>query len=1614
MRAPSHPALRALWLLLGLLGLATLPLHAQSLAILDAQLDAQRRPALQVQPAPGAYLILYRGSSVTEIRTPVATTFGGGATTVSVPLTDPQPVPATPASQRFYRVLSRPVTAPTDLDGDGIDDVYELGLPQALNPLDASDASQDFDGDGISNRDEYLQGTDPLTPNGGAVTTFDSSPDALESGVSVHRETILTFNRPLAQDLSVPREAFYAEASGRRLLTRTELSGDLRKLTLFYLEPMPGAARVRVFVDGNALRDSAGQTVDADRDGRPGGTAILEFDTFGNQPVANTAVVGQVLASELAEGPGGASVNRPLAGVTITVDGAEETLRTVTGPDGRFVLQPAPAGRFFVHIDGRTSPESTWPNGNYYPVVGKSWDAVPGRTNNPAGETGVVYLPLVRAGTLQTVQPDAVTPVAFPAEVIAANPSLEGVEIRVPPNALVADDGTRGGRVGIAPVAPDRIPSPLPPGLELPLVITIQTDGPQNFDQPVPVRFPNLPHPVTGRTLGPGEKSALWSFNHDTGRWEMVGPMTVSADGRFVETDPGVGVLQPGWHGTQPGVGAGGGPLGGDDPCNPSGPSAGAQNCRQNPDFTPDDPNNYNGCGPDGWDYLVPDNPNGLLFPCASFFSACKAHDIGYNTCGKPKQETDDQFLADMLAACQCLDGLKRSECTTLAVLYHRGVTSGGEGAFGDAQDKACVCEDPPPPPPDCENAGGSANSLAQGPGGREIARRLARHAPRLATQGNPNPRFIPQLGPHRFAIIDVATGQVTQRGPAGAAGVAFAELILAPQTTYDVAILQDATLREGRIRITTGPAGSRLQLPPILIKPPVSWDFDGDGLHDAGELIAGTNPNNPDSDGDGVGDGAEIRQGSNPIDGAPLNTGVVGSAPTPGRAIDIAAHGNLVVTANDEAGITLFDIAQPFSPTRLLTLDTPGRAIAVALSSRWIAVADGSAGVAAVNLADIATPSFRHTFNLGSFARSITLLGDIAYAGLDDGSIAVLDLLTGKLIERRNLDSGAVQDVFIHRDALLALSVGWLNVLPIDAGELLAASRIQSPGSVGAGGRRLRLYATDGVAFATHTSGFNVFDIADPALPRSVRVNNTPQAGWKQIVPNGTGLALATVDANSTDDGAHDVALYQVGTDGSTNRFLATFPTPGLASAVTLHHGIAYVADGRAGLQVVHYLAFDVGESPPEVSLQASFPLDPPLAEEGKLIGLSAAVFDDVQVRHVDFLVDGRSIESDGNAPFEARFITPPRSSSRSSFTIEARATDTGGNSASTGPITVQLVADATPPRVIRRFPNPGAVEGNIDSVSATFNEPIRPATLDSRTFRLRAAGPDGRLGTQDDPPPIPASIRWIGDRNTVVLQPDQPLEGGLYEARLSPPIADLAGIPIPSDIPWTFWIVGGADSDGDGIPDAIEAALGTDPNNPDSNRNGIPDGAEDHDRDGLRNAWELVHGLNPLVPDSDGNGTRDDLEDLDNDGLTNRTEQDRGLNGLSPDTDGDNWDDAGELASGSDPNLATSVPALLVVGTTASFLNAAPDTLPQGSPIATVSALASFLNAIPDSIPAATPITTFSPAASYLNATPDSPAPGTPIVSLSPIASFLNATPDTPAGPATAVSPVVSYDNR
>lgn len=65
----------------------------------------------------------------------------------------------------------------SDDDNDGLPDVWEIG--NSLDPLNATDASEDFDGDGLTNAQEYNLGTDPWN-----VQTDPDGPSDYEKWVS--------------------------------------------------------------------------------------------------------------------------------------------------------------------------------------------------------------------------------------------------------------------------------------------------------------------------------------------------------------------------------------------------------------------------------------------------------------------------------------------------------------------------------------------------------------------------------------------------------------------------------------------------------------------------------------------------------------------------------------------------------------------------------------------------------------------------------------------------------------------------------------------------------------------------------------------------------------------------------------------------------------------------------------------------------------------------------------------------------------------------------------------------------------------------------------------------------------------------------------------------------------------------------------------------------------------------------------------------------------------------------------------------------------------------------------------------------------------------------------
>jgi len=1224
-----------------------------------------------------------------------------------------------------------------------------------------------------------------------------TTPTAGESMVSISRETIIEFSRPIDAS-TVTSATFKAEFGGQEIASHLLHSSDGERVTLFYDQGLPASARVRVIVDGYQLKDVDGYAMDPNGDGLPGGLAFFDFDTLSLSPVPGTDVWGYVYDSYNTTTE---DDDIPVVGATIRVDGLPG-VNAVTDSAGYFLLEDVPAPEFFVHIDGGTA--SSAPPGTQYANVGKAFHSIPGRSTQLImdGETFDIYLPPMDMGDLVSLSPTEETEVGFgPAgksELAELFPTIpitvwNQTMVMFPPESAIDNQGNPATEAAIIPVDASRLPAPLPPGINHQLDIAVMTPGASNFDEPAPACFPNLSDVDTGEYPLPGEKASLMSFNHDTGKWELVGLMTVTEDGQMVCTDPDVGIRAPGWHGVAP---------------EPAGPPP---RPRKSPELRKNEQ-----CKDERRECLLKCTAGGLVCSLFSAVVGGPACAVGVGVCAvycvnegfkclNPTGPASGSFLETISLNLRGRDGLSPTlgddpieeqigqlAQEAISLLYPFAVA--GQEVPPAVQDQVDALLD-------------EANTLSGGDALqyiRDLVLQLEEENAPLEAEFGESPGNAPPHPVLYLAEVHRPSGSLQLRGWTEPYGQYSLFLPRDGELQY-VSFYDPQTQMYGQVSPHQRPdAPYRLPRFTLFAVDDSLRDSDEDRLADVVEFVYGTDATKPDTDGDGIPDGAEVEQGSNPLDGQPVATGIIASADTPGKAVDVCAVNDIAAVADSAAGVSLFSVIDGQSPVALAQVDTPGNAQRVACptgtttgaAQNIIAVADGPAGLALVDVTDPPSASIVEQIALDGDATAVVAAGGIAYVGTSNGIVIAVDMVSGSILKQ--VDVGpAVQDLAIEGDTLFVMA-GY------NAGDAVLQSRgllgddlvlrgsiagFKARGDSLTGSRRL--FVGGGFAFPTSLYGYDVIDVSNPSsLQRLVSAGNQGQSSYKQIVANGSGLGVATVgvQANNTDPSLHQVYLYDTSDPTNNSQFLSLFETPGVAYAASIYNGLAYVADGEAGLQVVNYLAYDSQGVPPTITLSTNATL-PNLAEEGKVMRLTAAVEDDVQIRFTMFAVDGMPVADDGAFPFEHRFVTP-LISQQPTMTLQARAVDTGGNIAWSTLLTFTLAQDATQPQLLSVTPVSGSkvLSGTLSALSATFSEPIDPLSLDNNSFTLTSAGPDGILDNGDDVPVSGGIVSFREENNIAFLTFSNGLASGLYRAGLTTDITDLAGNPLTAGHSWTF----------------------------------------------------------------------------------------------------------------------------------------------------------------------------------------------------------------------------------
>ncbi|MFP2957252.1 Ig-like domain-containing protein [Myxococcus sp. 1LA] len=382
-------------------------------------------------------------------------------------------------------------------------------------------------------------------------------------------------------------------------------------------------------------------------------------------------------------------------------------------------------------------------------------------------------------------------------------------------------------------------------------------------------------------------------------------------------------------------------------------------------------------------------------------------------------------------------------------------------------------------------------------------------------------------------------------------------------------------------------------------------------------------------------------------------------------------------------------------------------------------------------------------------------------------------------------------------------------------------------------------------------------------------------QAQFGPLADGNHTLAVRAVDAAGNVDATPATHDWEV--DTAAPAVAITFPASGevLDTATVTYAG---TAEPNSTVVVV-VNGNTVGTVEADGSGQWTLPVNTPLAEGTHTVSVTATDAADNTSEPVShtFTVDAE--------PPETSFTqTPPL--------LSASATATFAFASDESPVTYECSLDGAPfsacdtPAELTGLAD-GEHELQVRARDADGNVDPTPA---SHTWTVDTTAPDTFIASGPPLTEAPAAATFDFDASEPNVTYECSLDGAAYAPCTDPvTFSDLAlgthtlhvraidAAGNLDDTPATYTWVVTADADNDGLTDAEEIALGTDPNNPDTDGDGLPDGIEVH-----------VAGTDPLDDDTDDDGLLDGNEDANHDGIVDEGE-----------TDPNNWDTDGDLLS-------------------------------------------------------------------------------------------------------------------
>lgn len=277
-----------------------------------------------------------------------------------------------------------------------------------------------------------------------------------------------------------------------------------------------------------------------------------------------------------------------------------------------------------------------------------------------------------------------------------------------------------------------------------------------------------------------------------------------------------------------------------------------------------------------------------------------------------------------------------------------------------------------------------------------------------------------------------------------------------------------------------------------------------------------------------------------------------------PGQARAIAIQGNVLFLASRLEGMHIIDISNPGDLKLLAHVDTPGRALGITAASELVYVADFDHNVSVFNITQPHSPKLVGRIETVGEAMITVIEEDIAYIGDYAGGLRILNVSHPTMVER-------LSDLALPSQIMGMELVGeTLFVAAWNYGlRIINVADKRRPFEVG-------FYDTPGYAWMVTVAGHLAY-IADHYSLEIVDVFNLTHPIGVASVGSVTPI-FATVQAQKAYLACYDQGIAILDVANLVNvTVVAAYPTPGIAYAIHLKGGFAYVANWLSGLRVLN-----------------------------------------------------------------------------------------------------------------------------------------------------------------------------------------------------------------------------------------------------------------------------------------------------------------------------------------------------------------------------------------------------------------------------------------------------------